>query len=111
MAKATKEEPERVVCLTPAPGGKPTRIVAWKFAAVRRAILEVLPNRGEGVVFIDLFEEVPPRLTGEGLLELGAVKWYVTTVKLELEVRGEVVRVEGSKPQRLLKVDPTRSAR
>jgi len=29
------------------------------------------------------------------------VSWYATVVKLDLECRGEIRRVEGAKPQRL----------
>lgn len=29
--------------------------------------------------------------------------WYVTTVKLDLEARGELVRVAGVKPQHLMR--------
>jgi hypothetical protein len=35
----------------------------------------------------------------------GSVTWYVTTVKLDMEARGEVKRVQNSRPQlvRLIK--------
>ena len=31
----------------------------------------------------------------------GSVSWYVTTVKLDLEARGVIVRVPKARPQRL----------
>ena len=31
----------------------------------------------------------------------GSVSWYTTTVKLDMEVKREIERVPGSKPQRL----------
>jgi hypothetical protein len=36
----------------------------------------------------------------EGNFE-GSIGWYYTTVKLDLEARGEIERISGSKPQTL----------
>ncbi len=94
----------KVACRSPNPGKKPKRIDRWKFDAVRRAILEVLPTEGEGIVFMseEFHDAVAAGLTPEEREYLGSAGWYTTTVKLELEVRGEIRRVPGSKPQRLL---------
>lgn len=94
---------DKVECRTPTPGKQPTRIDRRKFDAVRRAILAVLPRRGEGVLFTNLTGLVKAELTTDELANLGAPMWYVTTVKLELEVRGEIQRVKDSTPQRLLR--------
>ncbi|MFN8418834.1 MAG: hypothetical protein U0528_06280 [Anaerolineae bacterium] len=66
---------------------------------VRQTILEVMQERGE-VTFRELFDNVIARLSGN--FE-GAVGWYATTVKLDMEARGEIVRVAGDQgaPQRL----------
>lgn len=66
---------------------------------VRQTILEVMQERGE-VTFRELFDTVIARLSGN--FE-GAVGWYATTVKLDMEARGEIVRVAGDQggPQRL----------
>lgn len=94
---------DKVECRTPTPGKQPTRIHRWKFDAVRRAILAVLPRKGDGILFTDLTGLVKAELSPEHLAELGAPMWYVTTVKLELEVRGEIRRVKDATPQRLLR--------
>ena len=94
---------DSVECRTPTPGKKPKRIARWKFDAVRRAILAVLPRRGKGVLFTDLTGLVMEKLSAEERAQLGVPMWYVTTVKLELEVRGEIHRVQGESPQRLLR--------
>ena len=94
---------EKIVCETPTPGKKPTRIDRWKYAAVRRAILNALPREGEGVLFKELPGLVEKRLSGDELMRLGSVGWYTTTVKLDLEVRGEIRRIENASPQRLLR--------
>ena len=94
---------DKTTCRTPTLGKKPTRIDTWKFDAVRKAILKILPKRGEGVEFMKLPALVKKQLSQKELKELGSVGWFTTTVKLELEVRSETYRVEGVSPQRLLK--------
>ncbi len=94
---------ENVVCETPTPGKQPTRIDRWKYDLVRKAILRAVPKRGGGVEFRELSLLVKARLSAEDLENLGSVSWYVTTVKLDLEVRNQIRRVDGVKPQRLLR--------
>lgn len=91
--------PDKILCRTPTPGKAPTSIDGWKFDLVRGAILAALANGP--VLFKDLPDMVRNRLTRDALARLGSIMWYVTTVKLELEVRGEVVRAPGKGPQRL----------
>ena len=50
---------------------------------------------------MDLSDEVKKRLSKDIRQRVGSVSWYTTTVKLALEVRGEIKRVPGSKPQQL----------
>lgn len=96
------EDRERVVCQTPTPGKKPTRIDRWKYQAVRRAVLEALPGPGgEGLEFNRLADRVGELLDADERRRLGSVPWYTTTVKLDLEVQGEIERVPGAGPQRL----------
>ena len=95
---------EKVVCETPTPGKQPTRIDRWKYDLVRKAILRAVPKRGDGLKFRELSSLVKARLSAEDLKNLGSVSWYVTTVKLDLEVRNQIRRVDGVKPQRLLRV-------
>ena len=94
----------KVVCETPTPGKKSKRIDRWKYNAVRKAILSSLPRRGVGVLFQELPDLVGDHLSRDERSRLGSVAWYTATVKLALEVRGEIVRVAGSTPQRLLRV-------
>jgi len=94
---------DKVVCRTPTPGKKPTRIARAKFDALRRAILAVVPSKGEGVLFTDLTGLVEPKLAPEVRAGIGSLMWYVTVVKLEMEVRGEIRRVPDAVPQRLVR--------
>jgi hypothetical protein len=95
---------ETVACRTPTPGKTAKRIAKDKFDLLRKTILRLTPKKGVGVAFTDLFELVSKELTPAERKAVGSVPWNVTTVKLELEVRGELVRVDGSNPQRLRRV-------
>ena len=94
----------KVLCLTPTPGKQGTRIDAWKYNAVRKAILKALGRGRAGVEFRDLPELVSLALSKEDAANLGSVMWYTTTVKLHMETEGEIERVPGAKPQRVRRV-------
>ncbi len=83
---------DRIICRTPTLGKSgSTRIAKWKFDCIRKAILDGL---GEGkIAFSELTDNVSNRLSQEERDALGSLGWYVTTVKLELEVRGEINRL------------------
>ena len=91
----------RVVCETPTPGKKPTRIHKWKYDLVRGIILDILSDSAGGVEFRSLLSLMGARIGAEDKANLGSVSWYATTVKLDMEVKGDIVRVPGAKPQRL----------
>ena len=82
-------------------GKQPTRIDKWKYDLVRSAILEVVPSDERGVEFRDLSKLVAQQISPSHLGKLGSVSWYTTTVSLDMEVKGEIERVPGSKPQSL----------
>jgi hypothetical protein len=88
---------ERMMTMHPEEGKQGVNIEMAKYVEIRAAILETLANHGE-ITFKGLTQEVLDRL--EDSFE-GSVSWYVTTVKLDLEARGVIERVAGSRPQRL----------
>ena len=92
---------EKVLCRTPTPNKKPKQIAKSKFDMVHRAILRVTPKRGEGVSFNELVDLVEGVLKPAELQDLGNLSWHVVTVKLEMEVRGELERIPKVVPQRL----------
>ncbi len=89
---------EKVALRTPNDGGKSiTNIPKWKFDVVRAAILEQL---AEGPCKMkDLTEAIRPRIDPAALEKLGKLGWHMMGVKLELEMRGEIRRQDGVKPQ------------
>src|SRR3954470_19278311 len=84
------------------PDGKDApRIDRAKYDLVRAMLLDIIPQDAQGVPFPTLPERVAASLTAEQVNKLGSVGWYTTEVKLDMEARGEIERVPGSKPQRL----------
>ena len=66
-----------------------------KYDVIRNAILCVLQSRKE-ITFMNLSRAVEKEVNGTFD---GSVTWYVTTVKLDMEARGEIKRVPNSRPQ------------
>ena len=98
-----RQEVDRVQTLHPDPSKSGPRILRWKYETVRRAILSALPADEPGFLFKDLNGAVRGALTEDERGALGSASWYVVTVKLDLEARGEVSRVPGAQPQRLIR--------
>jgi len=72
---------------------------------VHSAILAVVPADEHGVAFVQLPELVEGQLSPNDLENLGSVSWYTTTIKLDLEVKGDIERIPGSNTQRLRRVN------
>ncbi len=87
---------ERILTLHPE-GKQGVNISKKKYEAIRLAILSILAEQDE-ILFKDLPAVVDRQLQGDFD---GSISWYVTTVKLDLEARGLIVRVAQSSPQRL----------
>lgn len=66
-----------------------------KYDIIRNAILCVLQTQKE-MTFMKLSQAVEKEVNGNFD---GSVMWYVTTVKLDMEARGEIKRVLNSRPQ------------
>ena len=88
---------EKVLTQHPESGKSGVNISKQKYDVIRETILESIGTH-EDITFTDLTQDVQKRL--EGKFE-GSIPWYVTTVKLDLEARGLIERVPGSRPQQL----------
>jgi hypothetical protein len=95
---------DRIMTRHPDPGKAGVRILRWKYDAVRKAILGAVPMDDAGFPFKELAGAVKTSLPPDTLAELGSVGWYTTTVKLDLEARGQIARVKGARPQRLVRL-------
>ena len=98
-------EEDKIACYTPTKGRDgATNIPRWKYDCVRRAILDVLDESADGQIeFKHLADHVQQQLTSNQLAKLGSLGWHVTTVKLNMEVEGELERVPRKTPQTLKK--------
>lgn len=92
---------EKILCETPTPGKQGTRILRWKYDLVRDALRRVVPKSKAGIAFSDLAPLVGAALSEADRKRLGSLMWYLTTVKLHMEVIGELERVPDVVPQRL----------
>ncbi len=80
------------------PAGKAgVNLDAGKYHQVRSVMLEALELAGE-MTLQELVEALTVALAGQ--FE-GSVSWYATTVKLDLEARGELVCDRRKSPQRI----------
>lgn len=70
-------------------------ISSEKYDLIHKTITATLQQNKE-IPFMKLARAVEKELRGK--FE-GSVTWYVTTVKLDMEARGEVKRVPNSRPQ------------
>lgn len=73
------------------------KISREKYELIRKAILCVMEKQNE-ISFMNLSRAVEKEINGN--FE-GSVTWYVTTVNLDLEARGQIKRVPNSRPQRV----------
>ncbi|MEL7093486.1 MAG: hypothetical protein AAFN94_17305 [Pseudomonadota bacterium] len=91
---------DKVACRTPAEGRDGvTNIPAWKFDAVRAAILQTLASGP--IKAMTLKDRVAEIMAPDDLERLGKLGWHVVTVKLEMEVRGEIARLDVKGPQQI----------
>ena len=66
-----------------------------KYEIIRKAIMSTMRKQKE-MTFMNLSRAVEKEVNGNFD---GCVTWYVTTVKLDLEARGEIKRVLNSRPE------------
>jgi hypothetical protein len=82
----------------PDPSKKGAVIDKQKYEVVRETIVRIMSNRAT-IIFKDLLDEVERQLTSANFD--GSPFWYCTWVKLDLEAKQIIERVEGSNPQKL----------
>lgn len=98
------DEHGRIYAENPDPTKSGTGVDATKYRAVRTAMLAATPKSARGVSFKELPDLVVERLPGGEIPGGGSIMWYTTVVKLDLEARGLIERVQGAGPQRIRRV-------
>jgi hypothetical protein len=88
---------EKILTLHPEEGKQGVNISLSKYEMIRQAILDAIRSQGT-ITFKGLVSLIDYNLRNR--FE-GSITWYVTTVKLDLEARGEIERVPGPGEQKL----------
>lgn len=94
--KVATEEEETVLTLHPK-GKRGVMIEKHKYQTIREAIIRLVREQDE-ITLKELTATIDTQL---GETFDGAINWYVTTVKLDLEARQIIERVPKSSPQKL----------
>ena len=90
-------EEEKILTLHPEEGKHSVNISRSKYDMIRQAILNAIRSQGT-ISFKGLVSLVEYNLRHR--FE-GSIPWYVTTVKLDMEARGEIERIPGSGEQKI----------
>ena len=100
----TEDTSAKTECRTPASDKNGvTRIPTWKYNAVREAILSAFAcQKASSISFSELRVAAKTYISEPSLVSLGSWGWHFTTVKLNMEVEGEIERVKDSSPQQLV---------
>ena len=104
MAKADK-----VHCQNPDPAKEGTNIDRWKYDALRKVILSAVGRGKAGIKYQNLNAAVADRLSEADRKNLGSLGWYTVVVKLHLEAIGEIERVPGETPHRIVRSGRTKA--
>lgn len=88
----------KTICHTPTPGKQSTAIPTWKYALVHDAILAVVPHTAPGIAAKHLPDLIRQHIASDDLTALGSLAWHATTVRLHMEVTGELRRMPGVRP-------------
>jgi len=91
---------DRILTLHPE-GKAGVNLEAAKYVAVKNAILSVLRDEPAGVPFLELPKRVRQRLDRRPFGPGDSLAWYCVTIKLDLEARGLIERIPGSRRQLL----------
>jgi hypothetical protein len=89
---------EKFMTLHPEEGKQGVNISRSKYEMIRQAILDAIRSQGT-ITFKGLVSIIDYNLRNR--FE-GSIPWYVTTVKLDLEARGEIELVPGAGEQKLV---------
>ncbi len=87
------------------PKKKMPRLTKDSYAIAHRTALAVLPKRAPGIALEEFIDEMAARLRkAKGWDRSASASWYAMAMKLDLEARGEIKRVNVKPPQRLVRV-------
>jgi hypothetical protein len=81
---------------------KMPRMAKDRYALMHRTALAVLPKKAPGITLKEFLEEMARRLPKvKGWDRSASASWYAMAIKLDMEARGELKRVNDKPPQRI----------
>lgn len=96
-SKSPKQAFPDVVCRSPNGKRASKAVPQWKFDRIRGSILSAVPSSDSGIDFKELVEKIQASVPEAERKRLGKVSWLTETVALEMETRGELVRLPHTK--------------
>ena len=95
---------DRIQLQHPDPTKKTARIAGDAYAVARRTVLAIVPAAEPGITLNDYLDEVATTLPkAKGWDPSLSARWYAMAMKLDLEARGELKRINRRPPQRLIR--------
>ncbi|HEY8730599.1 MAG TPA: hypothetical protein VIN69_01300 [Candidatus Limnocylindria bacterium] len=95
---------ERIQLRDPDPKKKGPCVVADRYAVLRRTALTVVPRSAPGITLDAYLAKMGTRLPkAKGWDPAASTAWCAMAIKLDLEARGELKRVNDKPPQRLVR--------
>ena len=83
---------------------KMPRMPKDRYAIARRAALALLPRNAPGITLAEFLDGMTKRLPkAKGWDRALSASWYAMAIKLDLEARGEIKRINTRPPQRLVR--------
>ena len=88
----------------PDPTKRNARIASDTYAVARRTVLAIVPAAEPGITLPDYLNEMAAKLPKtKGWDPSLSPRWYAMAMKLDLEARGELKRINRKPPQRLVR--------
>ena len=105
MAESRRPDEDRIQLRNPDPKKKGPRIATDMYAVLQRTALAVVPKKAPGITLKEYIDEMATRLPKvKGWDRSTSASWYAMAIKLDMEARGELKRVNDKPPQRLIRV-------
>ncbi|MDK1384254.1 hypothetical protein QN224_02395 [Sinorhizobium sp. 8-89] len=96
-------KPNRIIVENIIRPGKTNSVDAERYAAMKAALLTVIPAEVPGLTLAEIRERIFAHLSDEKFPDGKGVSWWSKTVQLDLEAKGVIAR-EKTSPIRLHKV-------
>ena len=100
------ETEDRIELRNPDTKKKGRRIDPGMYEVLHRTALEVVPKAAPGITLEEYLDGMATQLPrAKGWDRSASATWYAMAIKLDLEAKGELKRINNKPPQRLVRAD------